>query len=80
MWERMCRTYIDEGLLSPDTSLQSVPAKLDVQVLALVLSVNGDADVDVLDSLVPFVWQRCLLGMLLRAGLSVSLLLLLGWW
>jgi hypothetical protein len=78
--ERICRTYIDEWLLSSYTSLQSIPAKLDVQVLALVLSINGDADVEVLDSLVPLVWQRSLFGLLLCACLGVGLLLLLGRW
>jgi hypothetical protein len=71
-------TYIDEGLLALDADLEGVPADLDVQVLALVLCLDGDGDVEVLDGLVPFVRQRSLLSLLLCAGLGVGLCALFG--
>jgi hypothetical protein len=69
--------YINEGLLALDARLESVPADLDVQVLALVLGLDADGDVDVLDGLVPLVRQRGLLGLLLCERLGVGLFALL---
>lgn len=70
--------YVDERLLALDGHLERVPGDLDVQVLALVLCIDGDCDVEVLDGLLPLVGQRCLLGVLLSLGLGVELLALLG--
>lgn len=72
-------TYIDEWLLALDSRLEGIATDLDVQVLALVLCVDGDGDVEVLDRLIPLVRQLGLLGLLPLAGLGVSLRLLVGW-
>jgi hypothetical protein len=70
--------YINKRLLALDADLEGVPADLDIQVLALVLRVNANSDVQVLDGLVPFVRQRGLLGLLLCAGGGVGLCALFG--
>lgn len=74
------RTYINEWLLPLDANLQRIPADLDVQILALVLCFNVDGDVEILDSLRPFVRQGSLLGLFLLASLGVGLFALLWWW
>lgn len=72
--------YIDEGFLALYARLERVAAYLDVQVFALVLGINGDGDVEVLDSLLPLVRQRSLLFLLFCASLGVGLALFLWRW
>jgi hypothetical protein len=69
----ICQTYIDDRLLALDANFERIPADLDVEVLALVLCINVDGDVEVLDGLVPFVGQGGLLGLFLCACLGVGL-------
>lgn len=54
-------TYMEKRLLALDTDGNGVPAQLDVEIFGLVLCVNGNGDVEVLDGLLPFVWQLRLL-------------------
>ena len=72
------RRYVDDGRLALDAHPQGIARDVDVQVLALVFSLNRHGDVEVLDGLVPLVGQGGLLGLLLCLLLGVELLLLLG--
>jgi hypothetical protein len=72
-WTGRRRTYIYERLLALDASLERIPANLDIQILALVLCLDADCDVEVLDRLRPFVRQGGLLGLFLLACLGVGL-------
>ena len=71
-------THLEYGLLALDAGLDGIACNVDVKVLALVLGVDGDGDVEVLDGLVPLVGQRGLLCLLSCAGLGVGPFALLG--
>lgn len=73
-------THLEDSILSLDTSLDARLRDLHIQILALDIARDGRRDVDISDSLSPFVRKPALLCQLLCFDLLVELLALRGRW
>ena len=70
-------TYLDDGLLTFDSGLETRLGDFDVQIFALHVGGDGSAEVDIANGLRPFVRQLALLVLLLLLRFLVQTLALL---